>query len=185
MISDNTNLLNVFDFSAAFMSIGRLSICVQLAAYINADPFCTSSQLTSDSCFTSFLMLIPVFLTPYLYWDVAEAGFTILAVCLPAIFQLVRHVRSRGPGYLIGKKTSSITSVSASANSTSRGTGRSEKFGQPGWDNLYEGFGFGTYVTVSGGNSAPARRGHPDPFALPLEGIAVRQDITVATTDFA
>ncbi|MCJ1332416.1 hypothetical protein MMC10_009109 [Thelotrema lepadinum] len=165
MIKSNAYLLSVFDFSAAFMSIGRLSICVQLATYISEDPF--------------------FFLTPYLYWDVAEAGFSILAVCLPAIFQLVKHVRSRGPGYLIGRKPLSVTSVSGSAESINRGLGRSEKFGQPGWDSLYEGFGFGSYVTVSGGTSAPARRGAPDPYALPLEGIAVTQDITIATTDSA
>ena len=45
MIKSNAYLLSVFDFSAAFMSIGRLSICVQLATYISEDPFCTSSQL--------------------------------------------------------------------------------------------------------------------------------------------
>ena len=75
--------------------------------------------------------------------------------------------------------------MSGSAESINRGLGRSEKFGQPGWDSLYEGFGFGSYVTVSGGTSAPARRGAPDPYALPLEGIAVTQDITIATTDSA
>lgn len=36
-------------------------------------------------------------MTPYLYWIGAEAALSILAVCLPAIFQLSRHGHQFGP----------------------------------------------------------------------------------------
>ena len=55
---------------------------------------------------------------------------------------------------------------------------------QPDWDNLYDGFGFGTYVTVSGGANPRAGQNDSDKRVVPSDGITVQQDVQIAMTDY-
>ncbi|KAI4150857.1 MAG: hypothetical protein LQ340_003856, partial [Diploschistes diacapsis] len=49
-----------------------------------------------------------VFLIPYLYWTTAEVGLSILAVCLPAMFQLTRRSRQQGIRSLFRSKSTYV-----------------------------------------------------------------------------
>jgi hypothetical protein len=124
------------------------------------------------------------YLTPYLYWNIAEGGFGILAICLPAMFHLTKQIRLMGPMYLLGR--GQLKSVQLSQNTSTREIKNSERTVGllPDWDNLYEGPGFGTYVTVSGGVAAR----QPNNYELshpPLHGIGIREEVTMVVTDFA
>ena len=130
-------------------------------------------------------MSTTVALVAYFYWNIAEGGFSILAICIPAIFHLTKHVRSLGPRYLIDGKALDLGSSSASINKNHRGINPDRGVRQPDWDTLYDGPGFGTYVTVSGGGT---RRLTPAEFgkvSSPSEGINVQRDVEITMTDFA
>ena len=151
------------------MSIGRLAVALELGYTITTDTF--------------------VALVAYFYWICGEAGFTVLAICIPAIFHLTKHVRSIGPSYLIGGKGTDLASISSVTNNTNRGMNHPERINrEPDWDNLYDGPGFGTYVTVSGGGSKRPILGNfgnsPSEGPPPSDGIAVTRDVDITMTDF-
>ena len=92
-----------------------------------------------------------VYLVPQLYWDAAEVGMSVLAICLPAIFQLGRHGKQYGPRYLI-RRNSTFTPYDISRMAARR-SNDNPRFCQPEWDNIYGTPVFGTYVSVSAGAS--------------------------------
>ena len=72
----------------AFMSFGRSIMLLQLGDAIDTGFTC---KLDALKALVLLLMRPVVFVVPYLYWTTAELGFSILAVCLPAILQLSRR----------------------------------------------------------------------------------------------
>lgn len=168
------------------MSIGRLAIALELGYTITTNTFGELTSVQFPVSNSLHLMFTTVALVAYFYWNIAEAGFSVLAICLPAIFHLTRHVRSLGPSYLIGGKGPDLGSSSASINTTDRGSNHPDRVtGQPDWDNLYDGPGFGTYVTVSGGGSTRPRLGEFGKSSPRSDGINVTQDVEITMTDFA
>ena len=102
-----------------------------------------------------------------------------LAICIPAIFHLTKHIRIRGPSYLIGGKGTDLGSSFGRTNTSDR------ERAYPDWDNLYDGPGFGTYVTVSGGGSTRPKQGVFGKNSPPSDGINITQDVDITMTDFA
>ena len=103
-------------------------------------------------------MSTTVAIVAYLYWNVGEAGFTVLAIC--------------------GKGTD-LGSSFGRTNTSDR------ERAYPDWDNLYDGPGFGTYVTVSGGGSTRPKQGVFGKNSPPSDGINITQDVDITMTDFA
>ena len=139
--------------SVAFISLGRLITSIRIGS-VNTDsnwtcklPSCRVRYL--DYCRTDRDV---VYLVPQLYWDVAEVGMSVFAICLPAIFQLVRHGKQYGPRYLIRRK-SPFTPYNMSRTAPQTGNENSKSC-QPEWDSIYSTSMFGTFVSVSAGASA-------------------------------
>ena len=161
----------------AFISVGRLIMSLQIGYQnTNSDPICTCNLV---ACL-SFTKPNTDYLTPYLYWDIAEVGFSILAICLPAIFQLTQQGKRLGLRSLLRfKKISMLSMPAAEDHRRGRTDQDQQRLWQPDWNNLYEAPFFGTSVSVSANASKDSEAGIEAQRLVPLEGINVRQDISV------
>jgi microcompartment protein CcmK/EutM len=123
-------------------------------------------------------------LVPYLHWNFAEGLISFIAVCLPALFYLFKQIQLMGLRYLISKGC--LKSDDSKSCSSAREIKNSERVKclLPGWDTIYEGSGFGTYVTVSGG-SAARESGDGELENPPLHGIGIKEEVTMVVTDIA
>lgn len=97
------------------------------------------------------------------------------------MFQLLRHCKDSGPGALLRRRRRSTFIMTPSTRTLSTRDTHS-KLWTPDWDNIYDEPFFGTYtVTVSGGHTRGLQpKQEHDP--LPLQGIAVKQDVTIQET---
>ncbi|KUJ17703.1 uncharacterized protein LY89DRAFT_781852 [Mollisia scopiformis] len=71
-------------YSVIFMSVGRMIQTAQVGSALDMDPIYT--------------------IIPMAYWIEAECGLSILAICLPAIFQLAKRVYRSGLVSLLSSK---------------------------------------------------------------------------------
>ena len=129
----------------------------------------------------------------------AEVGFSIPAVCLPAIFQLSRRGRQQGFKSLFQKRHIDSSYVRTGPRSTTTGglQNCSLRRYDLDWNDIYERPLFGTYVNITAGANSNdpniarnqdeetlARESSND-MALPLEGINVTHAVTVTRNEAA
>ena len=160
-------------FRAAFMSLGRLITTLEIGTDINEDVTCKRSNRRPYSISYSTAVLV----VPLIYWYIAEVGLSIVAICLPAIFQLGRRGHRQGLHSLFHTEKSMFRTSNIMANGTdSRMDQETSRLWQPEWDwnNLYNGPSFDAYVT------AGSTSGKEEPTT---EGINVRKDVDIVMSN--
>ncbi|MCJ1241023.1 hypothetical protein MMC14_009027, partial [Varicellaria rhodocarpa] len=145
-------------YGVAFMSVGRLIMSVQVGRKLNTD--------------------LTFWIVPYLYWDLAEISLSIMAVCLPAIFQLTRQTKRNGVRSLFRSKSQFFH-----AEIIPKRDGNSERLWQPDWNNIYEAPTFGSHAWADAGPVHSSYRS--DDLTTQHDTINVRREVYITMTDMA
>ena len=111
---------------------------------------------------------------PHLYWTGAEAALSILAVCLPAIFQLSRRGHQLGPRALFRSRKRGTPEQHARQNSSKESSGKIHR----GFHRLWQDTPASQELYKAGVVSM--RGEEPEDVPLPLQRIIVRQDINIS-----
>ena len=113
---------------------------------------------------------------PHLYWIAVESALSILAVCLPAIFQLSRRGHQLGPGALFrsNKRQRARQGSRDYLSGSNESNKKNRVFHQIWRDDSVAEDGYTAGVI--------SLRDIDEDIVLPLERIVVRQDINVQYT---